>query len=255
MKLSEKFKEKKQFIPYLTCGFPTKAKTKEVIKKFLDEGVEIIEIGIPFSDPVADGPTIQYSSFIALQNKITIEDVFEVVKDTIKYKEYAAVVMTYLNPVVVYGVEKFFEKAKKVGVKGVIFADAIVEEKDIFYGLAKSKEIDCIFLLSPTTSFDRRKLIYEYSDGFIYVVTVTGTTGVRKVLPKDFYSFIKKIRKETKKPICAGFGISTPKQVLPILEYIDGFIVGSAIVDKLKQEDFDGLLNLVKNFVKITENK
>lgn len=254
MNLQESFKNKKQFIPFVTCGFPKKSTTIDVIKLFLDKGVEIIEVGIPFSDPVADGPTIQYSSFVALQNEIDIEDSFEIIDKTLGYKKYLPVIMTYLNPVIIYGIEKFFRNAKKVGIKGLIFADAIVEEKDAFYNIADKNQLDCIFLLSPTTNLERRKKIYRYSKGFIYIVTVTGTTGVRKMLPEDFYKFIKKTRKETKKPLCAGFGISNPNQVLPILDYIDGFIVGSAIVEKLKQKDFKGLLNLVEDFVNITGN-
>lgn len=252
MKLLEVFKNKKQFIPFITCGFPNKKDTIKIIKLFLDEGIEIIEIGIPFSDPVADGPTIQYSSFVALQNGVNIDDVFDVVYETLKYKKYFPVLMTYLNPVVIYGIEKFFNKAKEVGVKGIIFADSIVETKEEFYSLTNKYGICNIFLLSPTTSFERRKLIYEHTTGFIYLLTLAGTTGARKKLPTEFYNFIKQIRKETEKPLCAGFGISKPQQVLPILKYIDGFIVGSAIIEKIKEDNtYKNLRNFIKNFVKI----
>lgn len=251
MKLVEKFKEKKQFIPYITCGFPNKKECVNIIKMFLDKGVEIIEIGIPFSDPVADGPTIQYSSYVALQNGINIEDVFEVVELTMEHKNYFPIIMTYLNPVVIYGMEKFFMKTKQRGVKGVIFADVIVEEKEIFYSYSKKYNIDSIFLLSPTTSLQRRRLIYKYSDGFIYILTLTGTTGARDKLPVEFYKFIKYIRKETNKPICAGFGISSPQQVLPVIKYIDGFIVGSAIVDKIREKKYKELEDLVDKFLTV----
>jgi len=251
MKLKEAFKRNKQFIPYITCGFPKKDDTVEFVKLFLENGVEIVELGIPFSDPVADGPTIQYSSFIALKNNTTIDDVFDIVEKTLKYKRYFPILMTYLNPVVIYGVEKFFKNAKKVGVAGVIFADAIVESKDLFYSLTNKYGICSIFLLSPTTEEHRRKLIYKYTTGFVYLLTLAGTTGVRKKLPSEFYNFVKKVRKETDKPICAGFGISKPQQVIPILNYIDGFIVGSAIIEKIKTNDYRGLENLVKDFIKI----
>jgi len=251
MKLQEAFEKNKQFIPYITCGFPKKDDTVDFVKLFLDNGIEIIELGIPFSDPVADGPTIQYSSFIALKNNTTVDDVFEIVDKTLRYKRYFPVLMTYLNPVIIYGMEKFFKNAKEVGVSGIIFADTIVESKDEFYSLTNKYGICSIFLLSPTTEEHRRKLIYKYSLGFVYVLTLTGTTGARDKLPFDFYSFIKKVRNETEKPICVGFGVSKPKQVIPILNYIDGFIVGSAIIEKIKAKDYEGLKDLIKDFVKI----
>ncbi|MCX7956961.1 MAG: tryptophan synthase subunit alpha [Endomicrobia bacterium] len=250
MELKKVFEIKKQFIPFISCGFPTKLKTVEIIKLFLDEQIEVVEIGIPFSEPVADGPTIQYSSFVALKNNINMEDVFYVIEETLKYRSYFPVIMTYLNPVIIYGIEKFFKNAKDVGVKGVIFADAIVEEKEVFYSLTKKYGISNIFLLSPTTNKERRKVIYKYSDGFVYLVTLAGTTGVKKILPVNFYSFVKEVRKETSMPICAGFGISCPEQVLPILEYIDGVIVGSAIIEKIKEDEhLKSLKSFVRKFV------
>ncbi len=252
MHLSEVFKIKKQFIPFITCGFPDKSSTVEIIKLFLDEGINIIEIGIPFSDAVADGPTIQYSSFIALKNRVNIDDVFDVVCQTLKYKKYYPILMTYLNPVVIYGIERFFKKSKDLGIKGIIFADSIVETKEVFYSLTNKYGICRIFLLSPTTEFNRRKLIYDNSDGFVYLLTLSGTTGARINLPKEFYKFVKKIRKETTKPLCAGFGISSSDQILPILESIDGFIVGSAIIEKIKEDKkLYSLKNFVKSFLKI----
>ncbi len=253
------FKNKKQFIPYITCGFPTKHDTIDIINFFLDKGIEIIEIGIPFSDPVADGPTIQYSSFIALKNGINIEDVFEVVEETFKYKNYYPVLMTYLNPAIIYGIEKFFKKAESCGVKGIIFADCIAEEVDDIFIISKKYHIDTILLLSPTTSYERRKLIYNKSTGFIYVVTLTGTTGERKKLPEYFYNFIKKIRKETDKPLCAGFGLSKVSQVLPVVDYVDGFIVGSKIINIIRQQEskkqiFKNLEKFVEEFVDIISN-
>ena len=249
MQLTEVFKSGKQFIPFITCGYPNKKSTVDIIKTFLDEGVQVVEIGIPFSDPVADGPTIQYSSYIALQNKVSIKDVFFTVENTLKYKEYCPVIMTYLNPVIIYGVERFFKHANSCGVQGIIFADAIVEEKELFYDLADKYKINCIFLLSPTTVLQRRRLIYKYSTGFIYLVTVAGTTGARKKLPTEFYNFVKTVRKETDKPLCVGFGISSPQQVVPILKYIDGFIVGSAIIDVIRKNK--SLSEFIRQFVEL----
>ncbi|MCS7231861.1 MAG: tryptophan synthase subunit alpha [Elusimicrobiota bacterium] len=253
--MQELFINKKQFIPFVTCGFPNKKKTVEVIKLFLEESVEIIEIGVPFSDPVADGPTIQYSSYVALKNKIGIEEVFETISTTMKYKPYCPVIMTYLNPVIVYGIENFFKDAYQVGVKGVIFADSIVENVDMYYSLTTKYGICNILLLSPTTKLERRKLIYRYTTGFIYLVTLTGTTGAREKLPDYFYSFVKQIRKETKQPLCVGFGISKLDQVLGILKYIDGVIVGSFIVDLIRKGNFEDLKNFIKKFTEIAKIK
>jgi tryptophan synthase alpha chain len=247
--------KKKQFIPYITCGYPTKKDTIDIVKLFLDKGVEIIELGIPFSDPVADGPTIQYSSYIALKNGTNIDDVFDVVKETIKYKFYYPVLMTYLNPPIIYGIEKFFKKARDCGVKGIIFADCIAEE-DYVFSMSRKYNIDTILLLAPTTSYERRKIIYEKTTGFVYVVTLTGTTGERTNLPEYFYKFVKKIRKETKKPLCAGFGISKVEQVLPILDYVNGFIVGSKIINIIREQKdirqaYKKLEEFVDEFLKI----
>ncbi|MEN3013131.1 MAG: tryptophan synthase subunit alpha [Endomicrobiia bacterium] len=252
MKLLNLFKTKKQLIPFLTCGFPTKKDTVDIIKLLLDEGIRIIEIGIPFSDPVADGPTIQFSSYVALKNKITINDVFEVVDKTLNYAEYFPVLMGYLNPAVIYGMERFIKDAKNSGVKGMIFADSIVEEKDIFYQLTKKYGICSIFLLSTTTKLERRRLIYKFTEGFIYLITLKGTTGAKEKLPEEFYKFVKIVRKETEHPLCAGFGISKPQQILPVLEYIDGFIVGSVIIEHLKQDStYRSLRNFIREFMKI----
>lgn len=250
--LIELFKNKKQFIPFITYGYPTKRVTTEIIKLFLDEEIKIIEIGLPFSDPVADGPTIQYSSFVALKNGVNIDDLFETIELTLNYKKYYPIIMTYLNPVVIYGIEKFVKLAKSVGVEGVIFADSVVEEKELFYPIMKKYNLRCIFLLAPTTSSDRRKLIYKYSSGFVYVITLKGTTGAREKLPTEFYKFIKRIRTETLLPLCAGFGISNPKQILPIINYIDGFVIGSAIIEKIKEDkSYKSLKKFIKKFVEI----
>ncbi len=250
MKLKPVFASgKKQLIPFITCGFPLKKETVEIIKLFLDSGIKIIELGVPFSDPVADGPTIQYSSYIALQNRVNLGVVFDIIEETLKYQQYAAVVMTYLNPVVIYGIEKFFYTISQLGVSGIIFPDIIPEEKDIFFSYSQKYSVDTIFLLTALTQKFRRKLVYKYSTGFVYLVTLTGTTGAREVLPKYFYNFVKTVRKETDKPLCAGFGIAKPQHVLPVIDYIDGFIIGSAFIDIIRNYSGSQRYKQLKKFI------
>ncbi|MFQ3676276.1 MAG: tryptophan synthase subunit alpha [Endomicrobiia bacterium] len=242
----------KQVIPYITAGYPALKDTEDVIKFFIDSGIKVLELGIPFSDPVADGPTIQNSSNIALKNGVNIEKIFNLIEKNSFAKSINIIFMTYLNPVIIFGIKKFFKQMALHNIKGIIFPDLIPEEKGIFYPLNKKYKIDTIFLLSSVTEKRRRELIYKSATGFIYLVTITGTTGARKSLPTEFYNFTKTIRQETTKPLCIGFGISCREQVLPIIDYVDGIIIGSAIVEIIGnyngKERYKKLENFLKQF-------
>lgn len=241
--------KKKQVIPYITFGYPSLKETSDLIKFFINSGIEILELGIPFSDPVADGPTIQFSSQVALKNGTNIEKILELIDKNSFAKSINIVFMTYLNPVVIYGIEKFFAEISLSGIKGIIFPDLIPEEKNIIFPLTKKYKIDTIFLLSPVTEKIRREKIYNVSTGFVYLVTTLGTTGARKTLPKEFYNFVKTVRKETIKPLCAGFGISKKEQVVPIIDYIDGVIIGSAIIEIIKNSGVKDRYKKLTNFI------
>ncbi len=251
--LDQNLFKKKQLLPYITAGFPTLKDTVELIKFFIDYGIEILEVGVPFSDPTADGPTIQYASNVALSNKTNLDKIFELVDKNNFSKKINIVLMTYLSPVIVYGKEKFFGQMAFLKIRGIICPDLIPEEKNIFntfnnISLKDKYKIDIIYLISPTTTFKRRKLIYNNSSGFVYMVTTTGTTGAKKSFSKEFYNFVKIVRRETEKPICAGFGISNFEQVKPIIEYVDGIIIGSAIIDLIKNYSGSERYKKIKNF-------
>lgn len=234
-------KKKKAFIPYITFGFPD-IKTSESIILALDKAnASFIEIGLPFSDPIADGPIIQTSSKVALDKGATIYNLFSSLKRIKKKITTPLILMTYYNPVYHMGLDTFFSRAKSC-IDGIIIADLLAEEAEEFVKKARSFNIDTIFFVSPTTQINRLKLIERRTTGFIYYISITGVTGPRKTLPSDIFSHIRQIKRTLHSPICVGFGISTPKQAARYKRYFDGVIVGSAIIAKIlkihKQRNF-----------------
>jgi tryptophan synthase alpha chain len=243
--------KKKAFIAFITAGFPDLATTKKLILALESSGVDIIELGIPFSDPVADGAVIQEASLWALErNKVNLDKVFKLVKDVRKITRIPICFMSYYNPIFSFGEEKFLRQAKVCGVDGVIIPDLPLEEGLGLARISKSLGVNIINFIAPTTKPERIKFISRISRGFIYYVSLTGTTGTRSSLPADLELHIKQVKCLTDKPVCVGFGVSSPAQVRLVTKVADGVIVGSAIVRKIKENiGRPDLLKKVSGFV------
>lgn len=220
----------KALVPFITSGYPTNERCAEYIGAFLRGGADVIELGIPFSDPLADGPVIQTTSFKALKNGATIESTLGLVR---RFPEGRFVLMSYLNPLLAYGLPRFFRDAHDAGVAGVIPVDLIPEEADDLLSHAGSVPVS--FLVSPTCKPDRLKLIAQRTTGFVYVVSVKGVTGARQGLPEGLSEFIKRVRKACRQPLYVGFGISTPEQAAEVASLADGVVIGSAFLKKMEE--------------------
>ena len=235
----------KALIAYVTVGYPSIEATLKVVPLLEKNGCDIVELGIPFSDPLADGVTIQQASFKALQNGVTPKVCLDVAKELRKKAALPLVFMTYYNPVFSYGVEKFCGDCVKAGVDGLIIPDLPPEESSELDTGTRKCGLDLIYLLAPTSPTPRLRLVAERSRGFIYLVSVTGVTGARGSLPADLEEFIGRVRKATKKPLCVGFGIATPEQAKRVARLADGVIVGSRIIQLM---DDDRSLKKVAEF-------
>ncbi|MAO64741.1 MAG: tryptophan synthase subunit alpha [Balneola sp.] len=222
---------------FITAGYPDMESTVDLILGFEENGADIIELGMPFSDPLADGPTIQHSSDVAIQNGITMNKIFEMVKEVRKQSEIPIILMGYMNPVLRYGVSAFTQKAAEAGVDGLIIPDIPLEEDGIIKEHAATNNLDVIHLVAPNTSDSRMKLADENSQGFVYCVSVTGVTGARDgdEVSKSVSRFIERVRSNiTQNPVMVGFGIKTHNDAQNIASNADGFIVGSALIDTIK---------------------
>jgi tryptophan synthase alpha chain len=217
------------FIPFVVAGDPDLKTTEALILKMGECGADIIELGVPFSDPLADGPIIQTGSQRALKNGVNLKEIFRMA-ERLKGISTPLVLMTYFNPVFQHGLKSFAEDCRRSGIDGVIIPDLPPEEAGRWIQEAKPFKLDTIFLLAPTSPPDRVKLASRYSRGFLYYVSITGVTGVRGNLPDGLETAIGEIRKCSQKPVAVGFGISTPDQVKEAGRIADGVIVGSAIV-------------------------
>jgi tryptophan synthase alpha chain len=223
-------------IPYITVGYPTVETTLKVVPRFASIGCDIIELGIPFSDPLADGATVQQASYEALRQGVTTSVCFEVAEELRQRVRIPLVFMTYYNPVLKFGLEQFCAKCAEVGIDGLIIPDLPPEEG---IGLEKSTRrhrLDLIYLLSPASTEERIRLVTSRSSGFIYLVSLTGVTGARDKLPQELESFVARVRKRTAKPLCVGFGVSTPEQARRVANVADGVIVGSRIIQLLDED-------------------
>lgn len=226
------FQNGKAFIPFITCGDPNVETTAAVVREAVMNGADLIELGIPFSDPTAEGPVIQGANLRALNNGITTDKVFDLVKDLRRDVTVPMVFMTYANVVFSYGAERFISKCKDVGIDGMILPDLPFEEKDEFLPLCKKYDVDLISLIAPTSK-NRIAMIAKEASGFIYVVSSLGVTGTRSEIKTDIASIVKVIRDNTDIPCAVGFGISTPDQAKKMSDLSDGAIVGSAIIKLL----------------------
>lgn len=255
-RIDQKFKElrkrkKKAFIAFITAGDPSLQLTEELVLAFEKSGVDVVELGVPFSDPLADGPTIQASSQRALKKHVNLIKIFHLVQGIRQKSQIPLALMTYYNPVFHYGEKDFVRQAKESGVDGMIVPDLPPEEADTLMRLAKKAELATVFFIAPTTTPQRMKRIAQASTGFIYYVSLTGVTGARRQLPPAFLQQIHTAKRLTAKPICVGFGVSSPRQVKSIARAADGVIVGSAIINAIvKNKGNRYLVQNVSRFVR-----
>lgn len=248
-KITSAFQNKKIFIPYIMAADPSLKTTEELISSAARAGAGLIEIGIPFSDPVAEGPVIQKANVRALKQRINFDDVFKMTRALQTKINIPFVFMTYLNPVFNYGYERFFSACAANNVSGIIVPDMPFEEQGEIKPLAKANGIDVITLVAPSSSEERIKKITEAADGFIYLVSSYGVTGVRKEIGGEVYDVIKKIKKYTNTPVAVGFGVSTQEQARALSRAADGVIVGSAIV-KIIEEHGPAAAPYVEQYIK-----
>lgn len=227
---------KKLFCAFTTLGYPDLGKTEKLVLAFEKEGVDIVELGFPFSDPLADGPTIQFSSEQALAGGVRIQDAFDLAKKLRKKGcEVPLVFFTYFNPVFHYGAEKFLKAAQEAGFDAVLVPDLPPDQEPEFRAQAKIRDLPIVFLIAPTSDAARTRMIARESQGFIYYVSLRGVTGARQALPSEIRRHLKQIKKVTHKPVLVGFGVSKPQQARSLSQWSDGVIVGSAIIDRIRK--------------------
>ncbi len=233
-RISKAFDNKKAFIAFLTAGDPNKEKTTEYILAMAEAGADIVEIGIPFSDPTAEGPVIQAANLRALNGGINTEAVFGIAESVRKKSDVPLVFLTYINPVFKYGYERFFARCSETGVDGIIIPDLPFEEINEISGTAQKHGVDIIPLVAPTSQ-NRIQKIAMAASGYVYIVSSMGVTGMRNQIKTDIKQIVNTVRTVTDVPAAVGFGISTPEQAKSMAEIADGVIVGSAIVKIIEQ--------------------
>lgn len=226
----------KALVCFLTAGDPDIETTRRIVLEIEKAGADIVELGVPFSDPMADGKSIQESSMRALEKGTNVRGVLDLVKSLRTESEVPIILMTYYNPVLHYGLEKFASDAKEAGVDGMIITDLTPEESDEWMAVSRPLGIDTIFLLAPTSTDDRIKRVAKLANGFIYCVSRTGITGVRDAAPKGIRELVDNIHSMSSVPVAIGFGISRPEHVKAMCELADGVIIGSVLVNKIAAE-------------------
>lgn len=247
-KIKYAFHNKKAFIPFITCGDPSLKVTEQLVYAMEKAGADLIELGIPFSDPTAEGPVIQEADMRALRGGATTDRIFEMVEEVRKNTQIPLVFMTYANVVFSYGAERFIQKAAALGIDGLILPDIPFEEKGEFDEICDRYGLTLISMIAPTSK-ERIRMIAKEAKGFLYCVSSLGVTGTRSQITTDVGAMIRVVKEETDIPCAVGFGISTPQQAAEMAEVADGVIVGSAIV-KLCGEYGEGCLGVVEEFVK-----
>jgi tryptophan synthase alpha chain len=230
------FQSKPSLVAYVTCGDPDLATTRDVIFAAIEAGAAVIELGVPFSDPLADGPVIQRASERALRAGTTLENVLKLAAEIrVEVQSAGLIVFSYLNPILRMGLEKFCKVARHAGIDGVLVTDLPVEEADMYLREMKKNDLAPIFLTAPTSTDERLKKIARVSSGFVYAVSRTGITGAQKQLPEDAQKLVTRIRRFTKLPIAVGFGISDAEQFRAVGKYADAAVIGSAIVQVIER--------------------
>ena len=236
--IKKAFENGKAFIAFVTCGDPDLETTAKVVRAAVENGADLIELGIPFSDPAAEGPVIQGANLRALRGGITTDKIFAFVKELRRDVKVPMVFMTYANVVFSYGAEKFISTCRDIGIDGLILPDLPYEEKEEFLQTCRQYDVDLISLIAPTSE-NRISMIAREAEGFIYIVSSLGVTGTRSEIKTDLASIVKVVRENTKVPCAIGFGISTPEQAKRMADISDGAIVGSAIVKLIEKYGTD----------------
>ncbi|UII54373.1 tryptophan synthase subunit alpha [Cytobacillus spongiae] len=239
-------KGEKAFVPYIMGGDGGLSELKKRVLFLAEAGATAIEIGIPFSDPVADGPVIQQAGIRALTNGVTLKNILDTIADVRPVVPIPIIIMTYVNPIYSFGIPAFIEAARKAGVDGCIIPDLPIEEEEIIAPLVEHAGIEFIRLVTLTSTTERIEQITHKGNGFVYAVTVNGITGTRKDVTENLAEHLQKIKEISPIPVLAGFGISTPNQVQDISMYCDGVIVGSKMVELFEQKDFGQIQELIQ---------
>jgi len=233
--MSLRFENKPSLVAYLTCGDPDLRTSREVALAAINAGAEVIELGVPFSDPVADGPVIQRASERALRKGVSLAQVLKLAREIRKQSDAGLIVFSYFNPILRMGLQKFVDAAADAGVDGALVTDLPVEEASEYLKLMRKRNLATVFLAAPTSTDERLKRIAEASTGFIYAISRTGITGARKDLTEDAHKLVKRLRKFTDLPIAVGFGIASPEHFAAVGQFADAAVVGSAIVQTIEQ--------------------
>jgi tryptophan synthase alpha chain len=229
------FDHKPSLVAYLTCGDPDFATSRDIAIAAIDAGADVIELGVPFSDPVADGPVIQRASERALRHGTTLQQVLELGKEIRKRSPAGLIIFTYLNPVMRMGLMKFSTAVLDAGIDGALITDLPVEESHDYLSEMKKRGLATAFLAAPTSTDQRLKQIAQASSGFVYAVSRTGVTGARQKMPEDAPKLVGRLRRYTNLPVAVGFGISTAEQFRAVGEFADAAVVGSAIVETIER--------------------
>ncbi len=229
------FKNRPGLVAYLTCGDPSVVATTEIALAAIRAGADVIELGVPFSDPVADGPVIQRASERALRNGTTLEDVLRIGREIRKASDAALIVFSYLNPLMRYGIKRFAHEAADAGITGALVTDLPVEESTEYKRIMDAKGLATVFLAAPTSTDQRLRRIAEFSSGFVYAVSRTGVTGARKEVAGDAPALVQRLKRFTDLPIAVGFGVSTPQQFAEVGTFADAAVVGSAIMELVER--------------------
>ncbi|MGA8150370.1 MAG: tryptophan synthase subunit alpha [Terriglobales bacterium] len=230
------FENRPSLVVYVTCGDPDLVTTRNIVLSAIEAGANVIELGVPFSDPVADGPVIQRASQRALQRGTTLADVLKLAAEVREHSQSTGlIIFSYLNPILRMGFEKFCKVARHAGIDGVLVTDLPVEEADGYLREMRQRDLATVFLAAPTSTDERLQRIAQASSGFVYAVSRTGVTGARQQLTTDAQKLVRRLRKYTKLPIAVGFGISTAEQFAAVGSFADAAVVGSAIVETIER--------------------
>lgn len=220
----------KLLVPFFTAGYPGVDTALELVRGAIDAGADMIELGMPFSDPMADGPEIQFSSQVALKRGVNLNTVFETVKRIRRYSSVPVILMGYFNPVFTFGIERFVRASADSGVDGFILPDLPVDEARAFRDMVEHSGLSAVFLVAPTSPVERVKAIAEASTDFVYAVTVAGVTGGNRSFDRSVDGYLRRLRKQLNKPFVAGFGVSSPESAKRLARHADGVVIGSALI-------------------------